>query len=98
MAKQAVEMAGGGRFYASSNPSSVYALAEKFAGREARLSLRRARSTWLAAHLFAGTPLWALRLAAGPVSASTLSALLEAVAAADPDRGEQAAVQEALGP
>ena len=41
-----------------------------------RLSLRRARSTWLLAHLTAGTPLGVLRMIAGPLSATTLNGLL----------------------
>ena len=43
------------------------------------LSLRRARSTWLAAHLVAGTPLLVLRVLAGPVSANTLNVLAAGV-------------------
>lgn len=42
-----------------------------------RLSLRRTRSTWLTAHLVAGTSLAALRAIAGPVSANTLNHLLD---------------------
>ena len=42
------------------------------------LSLRRARSTWLTAHLEAGTPLPVLREVAGPLSAATLDDLLTA--------------------
>ena len=54
----------------------VYHLARKFAAPDGQgLSLPRARSTWLAAHLSAGTPLPALRRIAGPVSADTLNAL-----------------------
>ena len=41
-----------------------------------RLSLRRARSTWLVAHLTAGTPLGVLRMISGPLSATTLNGLL----------------------
>ena len=44
------------------------------------LSLRRARATWLTAHLAAGTPLPALREVAGPLSAATLDDLLAAAA------------------
>ena len=43
------------------------------------LSLRRARSTWLAAHLVAGTPLLVLRVLAGPVSMNTLNELADGV-------------------
>ena len=40
------------------------------------LSLRRSRTTWLQAHLLAGTPLPALRRIAGPLSANTVDKLL----------------------
>ena len=40
------------------------------------LSLRRSRSTWLVAHMVAGTPLSVLRKVAGPLSANTLDGLL----------------------
>ncbi|MDE2814072.1 MAG: hypothetical protein OXM01_13655 [Gemmatimonadota bacterium] len=53
------------------------------------LSLSRARSTWLTAHLAAGTPLAALRVIAGPLSANTLSDLM-AAAALMVDPGEAA--------
>ena len=56
------------------------------------LSLRRARATWLAAHLVAGTPLPALREVAGPLSAATLDDLLAATSAVTAER----AVTEAL--
>ena len=42
------------------------------------LSLRRARATWLTAHLVAGTPPLVLRKIAGPVSAATMDDLLAA--------------------
>ena len=57
-------------------------------------SLRRARSTWLAAHLLAATPLAVLRTVAGPLSANTLDGLL-VYAAASTD--EETAVLGALG-
>ena len=57
-------------------------------------SLRRARSTWLAAHLAAGTPDWAIRKVAGPVSFTTLEHLSKLVA---PKRTADDAVQAALG-
>ena len=41
------------------------------------LSLRRARTTWLTAHLLAGTPYHALRAIAGSLSAKTLGELVE---------------------
>ena len=56
------------------------------------LSLRRARATWLTAHLEAGTPLPALREVAGPLSAATLDDLL----AAAPTISAEQAITEAL--
>ena len=56
------------------------------------LSLRRARATWLTAHLIAGTPLPILREVAGPLSAATLDDLL----AATPAVTTEQAVTEAL--
>lgn len=41
-----------------------------------RLSLRRARATFVCAHLAAGTPLAALRAIAGPITGDTLTKLL----------------------
>ena len=58
-----------------------------------KLSLNRARSTWLTAHILAGTPLPALRIIAGPVSPDTLNGLIDAVSVAmDPSE----AVREGL--
>ena len=83
-------------FIAAGNSGSrVYAIAGKFTTRDGGgLSLPRARSTWLLAHLRAGTPLAALRKIAGPVSADRLNCLL-ARAAADLD-DEDAAKQGLL--
>lgn len=51
-----------------------------------KLSLSRARSTWLTAHLLGGTPLPHLRVMAGPLSVNTLTDLMEAAAGSvDPD-------------
>ncbi|MDE0233981.1 MAG: hypothetical protein OXM62_03135 [bacterium] len=58
------------------------------------LSFRRARSTWLVAHLTAGTPLGVLRRVAGPVALSTLDELLPFAADAVDD---QTAALKALG-
>ena len=44
------------------------------------MSLRRARATWLRAHVVAGTPLAALRGVAGPLSMNTLSTVVDKVA------------------
>ena len=56
------------------------------------LSLRRARATWLTAHLEAGTSLPALREVAGPLAAVTRDDLLRATTDVSPER----AVTEAL--
>ena len=61
---------------------------------EPRLSLRRARSTWLVAHLTAGTPLGVLRMIGGPLSANTLDGLLDHTVTAIDD---ETAVERALG-
>ena len=55
-------------------------------------SLRRARATWLTAHLVVGTPLLVLREIAGPLSAATLDDLLAAAHTISPEQ----AVTEAL--
>ena len=57
------------------------------------LSLRRARATWLTAHLEAGTPLPVLREVAGPLSAATLDDLLAAAGhAVTPEQAVSAAL------
>lgn len=43
-----------------------------------RFCISRGRSTWITAHLLAGTPLAALRAIAGPLAPDTLIALMEA--------------------
>ena len=60
-------------------------------GRGRGLSLRRARNTWLTAHLHAETPLLALREMAGPLDVATLNGLLAASAASI--SAEQAAIK-----
>ena len=42
-----------------------------------RFSLRRGRSTWLLAHIFAGTPLHVVQHVAGSLSGNTLTELLQ---------------------
>jgi hypothetical protein len=58
------------------------------------LSLRRARSTWLAAHMAANTPLAVLRQVAGPLSLNTLDGLLDHTVTS---MKEETAVLGALG-
>ncbi len=75
--------------------NAVHKLLESLGDRDRDgLSLRRARATWLCAHLTAGTPLGALRRIAGPLSANTLDALAGHIAAA---RSEEDAAVGGLG-
>ena len=71
----------GYRFVTAKNSNAVHSIAERLTVADESLSLRRARNSWLAAHLVAGTPLPALRVLAGPVSATTLNGLLDHVVA-----------------
>ena len=68
----------GDRFMTSTDRSAVAAIAGRIKGPDGRgLSLRRARTTWLAAHLVVSTPLAALRRFAGPIGGPMLTALLD---------------------
>ena len=91
---QAVNTARNGRFVTTTGGNSAYWISGGLdTGDGEGLSLRRARSTWLHAHLLAGTSLPALRRIAGPLSANTLNVLLkDAVAAID----NETAVMEGL--
>ena len=94
LVRQAVTVAGKGRFVTTTGVNSVYQIIGGLdTGDGEGLSLRRARSTWLQAHLVAGTPLAALRRVAGPISANTLDTLLKEAAASIDDTQ---AVLEAL--
>ena len=78
------------RFVVADHRNAGAGLANKVSiGRGRGLSLRRARATWLSAHLRAETPLLALNKIAGPLSAVTLNDLL----AADAITAEQAAAK-----
>lgn len=79
MALSAADATGGDRFITATGRNAVHSIAERLAPAGAGLSLRRARNSWLAAHLQAATPLASLRVLAGPVSAQTLNAVLEHV-------------------
>ena len=57
------------------------------------LSLRRARATWLTAHLEAGTPLPVLREIAGPLATATLDDLLAATPAVTAEQAAGAALK-----
>ena len=72
-----VEMTGTGRFVKASGKNAVSNTAARLdPGNGQGLVLRRARSTWLVAHLDAGTSLLVLRRIAGSLSMNTLDALM----------------------
>ena len=77
---EAAELVGDGCFVRATHRTAVYMLCRQVGISGHTFSVRRARSTWLVAHLQAGTSLWALRQIAGPVSGDTLTALLTASA------------------
>ena len=66
------------RFFVSQDRNAAARAANSVSIGSARLSLRRARATWLTAHIVAETPLPVLRRIAGPVSAATMDDLLAA--------------------
>lgn len=67
------------RFILAANRCAASQLANRVTiGRGRGLALRRARNTWLAAHLQAETPLVALHKMAGPLDVATLNGLLAA--------------------
>ena len=81
--RQAVRLVGerpgtGSRFFVSQDRNAAARAANSVSIGSARLSLRRARATWLTAHIVAETPLPVLRRIAGPLSAATLDDLLAA--------------------
>ena len=63
------------RFIISTDRNAAARAANSVSIGSARLSLRRARATWLTAHIVAETPLLVLRRIAGPLSAATLDDL-----------------------
>ena len=95
LAQAAADMTSTERFIASDARNAVHWVTGRLdPGNGQGFSLRRARSTWLTAHLLAATPLAVLRTVAGPLSANTLDGLL-VYAAASTD--EETAVLGALG-
>ena len=66
------------RFITAQDRNAAARAANRVRIGDTSLSLRRARATWLTAHLAAGTPLLVLRTIAGPLSAATLNDLLAA--------------------
>ena len=82
------------RFVWAADKNAVARLAAGLDFGHGGLSLRRARATWLTAHLVAGTPLPALRIIAGGLSGQTLTELIDlAVGGIDADT----AVRQGLG-
>ena len=80
------------RFIVPQDRNSAARAANRIRIGDTALSLRRARATWLTAHLEAGTPLPVLREVAGPLSVATLNDLLGACVAVTAEQ----AVTEAL--
>lgn len=77
LAREAMSLCKRGRFIAGAAGQRNHYIASKLSvGALGRLSLRRARATFVAAHLVAGTPLAALRTIAGPITGDTLTKLL----------------------
>lgn len=75
MALQAADAVTGSKFITSEGQDPVQTIAKRIGPNG--LGLRRARSTWLAAHLAANTPLAALQTVAGQLSVQTLGELIE---------------------
>ena len=73
LARAATNASATDRFVPTNARNIVHTTVSKL---EPRLSLPRARSTWLVAHLLAGTSLAVLRKIGGPLSANTLDGLL----------------------
>ena len=91
LARAATNASATDRFVPTNARNIVHTTVSKL---EPRLSLPRARSTWLVAHLLAGTSLAVLRKIGGPLSANTLDGLLRyTVTAID----EETAALGALG-
>ncbi|MDE0231077.1 MAG: hypothetical protein OXI56_01310 [bacterium] len=94
LARASADMAATERFIGGDIHNAVHSVTRRLdPGNGQGFSLRRARSTWLTAHLVAGTPLALLRKVAGPLSANTLDGLLGYAAASTDD---QTAVTGAL--
>ena len=78
LALEAGRVVGEGRFVADAGRNAVHKAAARIVVEGVgSFSFRRGRSSWLAAHLVAGTPLAALRVIAGPLSMRTLDDLVE---------------------
>ena len=67
------------RFICSDHPAGAAKIANQISIGDQFLRLRRARSTWVTAHLLAGTSWPTLRKIAGPIAARTLVELCDAI-------------------
>ena len=75
---EAIGDTSGGWFVTSESNTVVHSIAERLdRGNGKGLSLRPARSTWLLAHIVAGTSLDVIRHVAGSLSGNTLTELLQ---------------------
>ena len=81
MALRASQAAEGARFIAAEGRNAVTSIAGRLTVAGEGLSLRRARVTWLAAHVTAGTSLAALHVISGRVGTQTLDSVLAHLAA-----------------
>ena len=81
LALRAAQAADGDRFIAAKGRNAVTSVAGRLIVAGEGLSLRRARVTWLAAHVTSGTRLDALHIISGRVGAQTLDSVLAHVAA-----------------
>ena len=78
LAREAADGSPTDRFLPTDGRNVVHSVAGRLdPGDGQSLAMRRARSTWLVAHMTAGTPLAVLRQVAGPLSANTLDGLLD---------------------
>ena len=100
LARKALAAANGSKFVRGKTDNAAALIAERIMGdprsnpEVTKLSLRRARNTWLAAHLAAGTPWLALRCIAGPLGFYKMDVLIRnAAKGIDPDE----AVRQGLG-
>ena len=81
MALRASQAADGDKFITAEGRNAVTSIAGRLIVAGEGLSLRRARVTWLAAHVAAGTRLDALHIISGQVGAQTLDSVLDHLAA-----------------
>ncbi len=81
LALRTAQAAVGDRFIAARSRNAVTSVAGRLTVADEGLSLRRARITWLAAHVAAGTNLAALHIISGRAGTQTLDSVLAHVAA-----------------